>query len=164
MDRRGALLAAAVLFQIAGGLYIIFLDRFILEIAALHWIGIVAYSAVNIVLVIVYLRTRSPKAVELIGYWSGMGVAFMLLDAVLGLPFTSATPTISLSAMAGGYGFRYLFGFGILGGGSTFWVSLAFTALVGSAAASTAISMQLIKGIGRHQSQGDAEAQDAHSS
>ena len=164
MDRRGVLLAAAVSFQIAGGLYIIFLDRFILEIAVLHWIGIVAYSAVNIVLMIVYLKTRSAKAVELIGYWSAMGVAFMILDSILGLPFTSATPTISLSAMASGYGFRYLFGFGILGGGSTFWVSLAFTVLVASAAASAAISRRWIKDIGRHRSQGDAAAQDTHPS
>ncbi|MHB1830419.1 MAG: hypothetical protein ACYCO0_03415 [Candidatus Micrarchaeaceae archaeon] len=140
MDRVNRLLAAAVSFQVAAGLYIIFLDRPILEIAALHWVGIVAYSAVNVMLAIVYMRTGSPKAVELIGYWSAMGVAFMLLDAVLGIPFTAATPTISLSAIASGYGFRYLFGFGALSGGSTFWVSLAFTVLVASAAASAAIS------------------------
>ncbi len=129
-------LIAAVLLQVAAGLYIIFLDRFIISIAPLHWLGILAYSSVNIVLAIVYIRTGSLLARRFIAYWSAMGMAFMLLDAALGLPFTSATPTISLAAVAGGYGFRYLFGFGVLGGNSSFGVSLAFTLLVASAAAS----------------------------
>ena len=114
--------------EIIAALYLLIADHNLIKYAQLHWLALLVFTAVNVILLEMYLLSIKRDAYDLIAGWSIMGVVAMLLDAFLALPLSQFAGKIGSSI-----GVTYLFGFGVAGTGSTFGMSLAFVVLLASA-------------------------------
>ena len=109
--------------QISAGLYLTFFDSILKTFGYIHWLGLIGYLVLDLILLSLLLLTRKNVMTRYIGFFSALGTVAMVADALLGLP-VSEYKTTSINAIA------YLFGFGASGTGSSFGVSLAFTILL----------------------------------
>ena len=114
--------------EIISALYLLITDHNLITYAQLHWLALLAFTAVNVILLEMYLLSVKRDAYDLIAIWSILGVVAMLLDAFLALPLSQFAGKVGSSV-----GITYLFGFGATGTGSTFGMSLAFVVLLASA-------------------------------
>ena len=123
-------LAFALFVEFLAGLYLMLFDKYLYTFARYHWDGMVMYTIVNLVLFAGILKTGKRSLIRFSTVWSFLGVLGMILDALLGLPFSyfSNPNGISYKAISSGVGYKYLFGFG--SGFSVLYTSIAFTVLL----------------------------------
>ena len=125
--RKGAsksVLTFSLLISILAALYLLMFDTQIQAYGAIHWAGLLAFTMVNIILLVLYLFYEKQNNYFL-AIWSILGVIVILLDAFLALPLSQYSTGIGTST-----GLTYLFGFGAAGTSSTFAISLAVTLLL----------------------------------
>jgi hypothetical protein len=146
MNKADKILFAALLIELVAAFYLLFFDKLLYSSGILHWIGLLLYIAITIVLalgVFGFLAGSINTYSKLLGSINILAVILFILDAALGLPFTKFDPGINISS---GIGWSYLFGFGAPGTSSLFSTSFAFTAmLVFSAIAAILLLMKARK-------------------
>ena len=115
----------SIVISLASALYLLIYDSLLRTAGMLHYdILIVFFIGTLILSYLAYMNKKSRRTAELIlGSLSLLFVIAMFLDALLGLPLTSVSSSMS-------YSINYLFGFGSAGTGSTFGISLVFSLLL----------------------------------
>jgi hypothetical protein len=124
------ILAVSLLIELVAAFYLLFFDKLLYNSGILHWIGLLLYITITIVLalgVFGFLRGNTKTYSKMLGLINILAVILFILDAALGLPFTKFDPGINISS---GIGWSYLFGFGAPGTSSLFSTSFAFTAML----------------------------------
>ena len=124
------ILAISLIIELVAAFYLLFFDKLLYSSGILHWIGLLLYIAITIVLVLGvfgFLRGSTKTYSKLLGSINMLAVILFILDAALGLPFTKFDPGINISS---GIGWSYLFGFGAPGTPSLFSTSFAFTVML----------------------------------
>jgi hypothetical protein len=146
MNKPDKILSISLLIELVAAFYLLFFDKLLYSSGILHWIGLLLYIAITIVLalgVFGFLAESTKTYSKLLGSINILAVILFILDAALGLPFTKFDPGINISS---GIGWSYLFGFGARGTPSLFSTSFAFTAmLVFSAIAAILLLMKARK-------------------
>ncbi len=119
-------LVLSLLVELIAGLYLLTSDPYLsLPGNSLHWWGLLVYSVINVVVLLLVLIGPWRVTNLFAGIWGVVGIAAIIGDAASNL---------ALSSFQGGppySGWEYLFGFGIIGGsGSVFATSLFVTLLL----------------------------------
>ena len=125
--RKGAsrsVLTYSLLITILSALYLLMFDKQIQSYGAIHWAGLLFFTTINIILLIMYLFYEKQNN-YIISIWSILGIIVIVLDAALALPLSQYSFGVGSSG-----GLKYLFGFGAAGTSSTFAISLAVTLLL----------------------------------
>lgn len=127
-------MVASVAVELAAGAYLLTSDNYLkLSGNSLHWYGLLVFSVVSLLLLILLLVRPGRGLFVATGIWSAVGVAAILGDASSGLALSSFHSSMPYE------GWKYLFGLGqIQGAGSVFGTSLAVWLLLISSAISTA--------------------------
>ncbi len=124
------ILSISLIIELVAAFYLLFFDKLLYSSGILHWVGLLLYIAITIVLalgVFGFLRGNIKTYSKLLGSINILAVVLFILDAALGLPFTKFDPGINISS---GIGWSYLFGFGAPGTSSLFSTSFAFTIML----------------------------------
>lgn len=128
-------LVLSLLAELIAGLYLLTSDTNLsLPGNSLHWQGLLVYSVINVVvLLLVFIGPWNATSL-FAGIWGIIGVAAIIGDAASNL---------ALSSFYGGApysGWKYLFGFGMIqGSGSVFATSIFVTVLLVFSAVSASI-------------------------
>ncbi|MCL5007511.1 MAG: hypothetical protein M1164_02420 [Candidatus Marsarchaeota archaeon] len=129
-DKPVKILAISLIIELVAAFYLLFFDKLLYSSGILHWIGLLLYIVITIVLalgIFGFLRGSIKTYSKLLGSINILAVILFILDAALGLPFTKFDPGINISS---GIGWSYLFGFGASGTSSLFSTSFAFTVML----------------------------------
>ncbi len=119
------IITVSMFLEIIAALYLLVFDGNLIYYAWLHWLGLLVFTAVNIMLLELYLLSYTRVVYYSLSIWSLVGIAAMVFDVILNLPLSEFAGNIG-----GLGGANYLFGFGAAGTGSTFGVSFAFVLLL----------------------------------
>jgi hypothetical protein len=115
----------SIILSLVAAAYLLTYDTLLRVSGMLHYdILIVFFILTAILTYFVYKNKKMQKIAALVlGSLSALFVLAMFLDALLGLPLTAVSGSLS-------YGFNYLFGFGAAGTGSLYGTSFAFSLLL----------------------------------
>ena len=120
---------------ILSSLYLLAFDSVLRAMALLHWVILLLFIILALVLYALARIRKIGKAYLGLSIISTLMVLAMLGDAALGLPLSKAhVPGVP------NLGWNYLFGFGAPGTGSAFNVSFAFTLMFSSLIVLAALS------------------------
>lgn len=127
---------ASIVLSLAAAAYLLIYDTLLRASGMLHYDILAVFFVLTIILAyLVYGNKKTERKAELIlGSLSALFVLAMFLDAVLGLPLTNVSGSLS-------YGFNYLFGFGAAGTSSLYGISMAFSLLLLSVTATAILSL-----------------------
>lgn len=133
---RKYVMLGSIVLSLASAAYLLAYDTLLRTSGMLHYDILIGFFILTIVLAyLIYMNKAMQKKAELIlGMLSALFVLAMFLDAILGLPLTSVSGSLS-------YGFNYLFGFGSAGTHSLYGTSLAFSLLLLSTTATSILSL-----------------------
>lgn len=138
---RTLLLSISLLIEVVGGIYLLTSDTYLKQSGnSLHWDGLLVFSIVNILLLLVLLFSSSRSLRLSAGLWSLIGIAAILGDAASNLAYSS------FYGNQANEGWRYLFGFGYISGGSMFATSLAVVVILIFSAVSALIAFAAFYG------------------
>ena len=126
----------SVVLSLAAAAYLLIYDSLLRNSGMLHYDILIVFFILTVVLAyLIYANKKMHKtALLVLGGLSALFVLAMFLDAILGLPLTSVSGSLS-------YGFNYLFGFGAPGTLSLYGVSFAFTVLLLSVTVTSILSL-----------------------
>lgn len=126
----------SIIISLGAAAYLLIYDTLLRTSGMLHYDILIVFFILTIILsYLVYENKKMHKnALLILGSLSALFVLAMFLDAILGLPLTSVSGSLS-------FGFNYLFGFGAAGTSSSFSTSLAFSILLLSVTATAILSL-----------------------
>ena len=90
--RRGKtlILSVSLAIEAIGGLYLLTSDTYLKQSGnSLHWDGLLVFSVVNIILLLMVLFSSSRALRLTAGVWSVLGIAAILGDAASNLAYSS---------------------------------------------------------------------------
>ncbi len=128
----------SIVLSLAAAVYLLAYDSLLRISGMLHYDILIVFFILTIILAyLVYGNKKMHKnALLVLGSLSALFVLAMFLDALLGLPLTQISGSLS-------YGFNYLFGFGAAGTYSSYGTSFAFSLLLLSVTATSILSLFL---------------------
>ncbi len=128
----------SIVLSLVAAVYLLAYDSLLRISGMLHYDILIVFFILTIILAyLVYGNKKMHKnALLVLGSLSALFVLAMFLDALLGLPLTSISGSLS-------YGFNYLFGFGATGTYSSYGISFAFSLLLLSVTATSILSLFL---------------------
>ena len=126
----------SIILSLAAAIYLLAYDSILRISGMLHYDILVVFFILTIILTyLVYSNKKMHKnALLILGSLSALFVLAMFLDAILGLPLTQVSGSMS-------YGFNYLFGFGAPSTSSSYGTSFAFSLLLLSVTATSILSL-----------------------
>ncbi len=138
-------LVLSLLVELIAGLYLLTSDTYLsLPGNSLHWWGLLVYSVINVVVLLLVLIGPWRATNMFAGIWGIVGIAAIIGDAASNLALSSFQGGASYS------GWDYLFGFGIIrGSGSLFATSLFVTLLLVFSAATALIGFSDLRAVRR---------------
>lgn len=115
----------SIILSLAAAVYLLAYDSILRISGMLHYDILIVFFVLTIILAyLVYSNKKMRRnALLILGGLSALFVLAMFLDAILGLPLTQASGSMS-------YSFNYLFGFGAANTGSLYGTSFAFSLLL----------------------------------
>ena len=126
----------SIILSLAAAVYLLAYDSLLRISGMLHYDILIVFFILTIILAyLVYGNKKMHRnALLVLGSLSALFVLAMFLDAILGLPLTQVSGSLS-------YGFNYLFGFGAANTGSSYGTSFAFSLLLLSVTATSVLSL-----------------------
>ncbi|MGC8533529.1 MAG: hypothetical protein ACP5MV_02800 [Candidatus Parvarchaeum sp.] len=126
----------SIVLSLAAAVYLLAYDSLLRISGMLHYDILIVFFILTIILAyLIYGNKKMHRnALLVLGSLSALFVLAMFLDAILGLPLTQISGSLS-------YGFNYLFGFGAAGTYSSYSISLAFSILLLSVTATSILSL-----------------------
>jgi len=126
----------SIVLSLIAAVYLLIYDSLLRNSGMLHYDILIVFFVLTIILAyLVYANKKMHRnALLVLGSLSALFVLAMFLDAILGLPLTSISGSLS-------YGFNYLFGFGAAGTASSYSISFAFSLLLLSVTATSLLSL-----------------------
>lgn len=126
----------SIILSLAAAAYLLAYDSLLRISGALHYDILIVFFILTIILAyLVYGNKKMHRnALLILGSLSALFVLAMFLDAILGLPLTQVSGSLS-------YGFNYLFGFGAPSTYSSYNISFAFSLLLLSVTATSILSL-----------------------
>lgn len=140
-NAKSVMLSISLAIEAIGGIYLLTSDTYLKQSGnSLHWDGLLVFSIVNVLLLLLVLFS-SGRAIRLsAGVWSLLGILAILGDAASNLAYSSFYGTQANE------GWRYLFGFGYVSGGSVFATSLAVVVILIFSVVSAIIAFLTLSG------------------
>jgi hypothetical protein len=129
-------LLGSVILSLVAAIYLLAYDSLLRISGMLHYDILIVFFILTIILTyLIYGNKKMHRnALLILGSLSALFVFAMFLDAILGLPLTQISGSLS-------YGFNYLFGFGAAGTYSSYGISFAFSLLLLSVTATSMLSL-----------------------
>ena len=126
----------SIILSLAAAVYLLAYDSILRISGMLHYDILIVFFILTIMLAyLVYSNKKMHRnALLILGSLSALFVLAMFLDAILGLPLTQVSGSMS-------YSFNYLFGFGASGTSSSYGTSFAFSLLLLSVTATSILSL-----------------------
>ena len=128
----------SIILSLVAAFYLLVYDNLLRISGMLHYDILIVFFILTIILAYLVYGNRKTHRTALLtlGSLSALFVLAMFLDAILGLPLTQISGSLS-------YGFNYLFGFGAAGTYSSYGISFAFSLLLLSVTATSILSLFL---------------------
>ncbi len=129
-------MAVSIILSLIAAAYLLIFDTLLRVSGMLHYDILIVFFVLTVLLsYLIYSNGKMRKnALLILGSLSALFVIAMFLDAILGLPLTQVSGSLS-------YGFNYLFGFGAPNTYSAFGTSFAFSLLLLSVTATAILSL-----------------------
>ena len=126
----------SIVLSLSAAIYLLAYDSLLRISGMLHYDILIVFFILTIILTyLIYGNKKMHRnALLILGSLSALFVFAMFLDAILGLPLTQISGSLS-------YGFNYLFGFGAAGTYSSYGISFAFSLLLLSVTATSMLSL-----------------------
>lgn len=134
----GYAMGGSILLSLIAAAYLLVFDTLLRVSGMLHYDILIVFFILTIILSYLIYGNRKMRrnALLVLGALSALFVLAMFLDAILGLPLTQVSGSLS-------YGFNYLFGFGAPNTYSAFGTSFGFSLLLLSVTATSILSLSM---------------------